>query len=380
MERNAELQKLFQKFISNSISPSEYLLLLAYFEEESDQVRELIIKQMEEDSVEVDQLELHRTLSKVDSMLKDKISAKQRKPTWLRKLYPYMAAAVVLVVGFVIYQYSVYQKEGIAHFANVESEEIAPGTNKATIIMSDGTTYILREDSSGIMNDEQGIRYGNGNLITETDETVMLQLTTPIGGKYTAVLADGTKVWLNAESSITYPSKFDEDTRRVKVSGEVFFEVAKHDRRKFIAEIDRGGHIEVLGTHFNINAYPDLDYIRTTLLEGAVRVFDRENKFLELKPGQQALQSEGEMEVKLVNTDIVTAWKNDLFNFEGLGFREVMRQMERWYDIEVIYENTPPNFGFYGELSRKNSLQDILEAFIDSGIKTRVEGRKLYIN
>jgi ferric-dicitrate binding protein FerR (iron transport regulator) len=186
---------------------------------------------------------------------------------------------------------------------------------------------------------------------------------------------------LNSASSITYPTAFVGNQRNVKITGEVYFEVAKNPKMPFKVRINDQSEVEVLGTHFNINAYQDESVIKTTLLEGAVKI-TKGSEVAFIDPGQQAQVAPME-KIKIVkdaDIDKVMAWKNGLFNFEGLGIEEVMRQLSRWYDIDIVYEEGVPNIKFVGELSKNVTLTDLLSGLNGIGVHFKIEqGRRLVI-
>jgi ferric-dicitrate binding protein FerR (iron transport regulator) len=222
----------------------------------------------------------------------------------------------------------------------------------------------------------------------KTTETVYNTMTTPRGRQFQLTLPDGTMVWLNAASSIRYPTVFTGTERQVEITGEAYFEVTKNIKMPFRVRVDDRADIEVLGTHFNVNAYENEKTLNTTLLEGSIRVLtvsgeQTSRKMTDgviLKPGQQA-QLRTELHV-FNNTDIdkVMAWKNGAFNFEDLPLEEAMRQLERWYDIKVKYENGVPDIRFGGKIGRDVSLADLLQILAGTKLKFRIEkGRELII-
>ena len=211
-------------------------------------------------------------------------------------------------------------------------------------------------------------------------------LSTPRGGQYRLVLPDGSQVWLNAASSIRYPTAFTGTERKVEVSGEVYFEVTKNAAMPFRVVVNRRKgepdpmEIEVLGTQFNVNAYTDEDVIRTTLLEGAVKV-KKGVKGGILQPGQQAqCKEDGEMRwVPDADVEKVVAWKNGVFEFRDENLQAVMRQISRWYDVEVVYEGAIPTDGFTGRFSRNTSLSGVLSILRLSDIRLTVENKKIIV-
>jgi len=269
-----------------------------------------------------------------------------------------------------------------------KTDNILPGTNKAILTLSDGSSITLDSAASGaiaqqgnasivkLANDE--IRYEQKGL--SQGEIMMNTMSTPRGGQYKLVLPDGTKVWLNAASSISYPAVFIGDERRIEVSGEVYLEVAQNENKPFIAGLKGGLTVQVLGTSFNINAYADDGEIKTTLVEGRVKVSGGNSVML--KPGQQAIQLSNTGALTLIpeaNLEKVLAWKNGMFDFTDLDFKLAMKDIERWYNIEVKYEGSIPVFKLKGKMDKGVQLSD-LKRFIEGfGLQVRLEGRTLTI-
>jgi ferric-dicitrate binding protein FerR (iron transport regulator) len=224
-------------------------------------------------------------------------------------------------------------------------------------------------------------------------EMLFNTMSTPRGRQFRLMLPDGTRVWLNSASSLRYPTVFAGKERQVEVTGEAYFEVAENAQMPFRVKVVGRAAIEVLGTQFNVNAYGNIQMLRTTLLEGSVRVQDiseEAGKGVVLKPGQQAVISTAHaantagrqniMVADHVDTDKVLAWKKGLFNFDGMSLQEAMQQLERWYDIEVVYENGIPEIPFGGEISRNVSLEGLLKMLAGADLSFRIEkDRKLII-
>lgn len=263
--------------------------------------------------------------------------------------------------------------------------DIPPGGNKAVLTLSDGTTITLDSAADGVLA-QQGAssieKRDKGEIVYHVkglpDGKIMTNtMTTPRGGQYHMVLSDGTKVWLNASSSITYPTAFTGAARNISVSGEAYFEVAKDPAKPFTVDIEGRSSVRVLGTSFNINSYANEGSIKTTLFQGSVQV----NASVTLRPGQQVIQAVGNPLVvsSHIDLDQVMAWKNGLFDLEGADVRTVMRQIERWYDITVRYEGKVADIHFRGKLDRGVSLSGIMKILPELGIRSRLEGRTLII-
>ncbi len=301
-----------------------------------------------------------------------------------------VAAVVVLAIGLGIYQFtkSAAPKQLAIQLPAVTPESsIQPGGNKAMLTLADGSIVSLSDLQNGVVANQGGtnvVKLANGELAYESvqDQSASVgfnTIVTPRGGKYRLTLPDGSKVWMNAESTLRYPTSFSGDTRDVQLTGEAYFEIAHNPARPFIVEV-KDLKVEVLGTHFNIMAYTNEPAIATTLVEGSVRV-SSPTRVLQLKPGLQALQeNNGNMKlVEKVDLQQVLAWKNDYFQFDGDRFDRMMRQIERWYDVSVVYEGTVPNRKFGGKISRSSPLTDVLKALEWSDIKFRVTGKTITV-
>lgn len=259
--------------------------------------------------------------------------------------------------------------------------DIAPGGNKAALTLADGSVIALDDANIGELA-RQGnariVKLANGQLSytvlnAESDEIFYNTMTTPRGGQYQLTLPDGTGVWLNASSSITYPSAFTGDQRKVTINGEAYFEVAPDKTKPFLVAVNETV-VEVLGTHFNVNAYPDESSIKTTLLEGAVKVISG-GRLQKLSPGQQA-QAYPKGEIKLIrNADIdqAVAWKNGLFYFNNADLQTVMKQLARWYNVEVSYAGEIPKGEFSGKIGRSLTLSQVLKVLAQARVKFNIE-------
>lgn len=283
-----------------------------------------------------------------------------------------VAASAVFMLGlatyFLLFDKNVKNAEtGTATQQPRFKNDIPPGGNKAILTLADGSTIILDSASNGSLT-KQGaskiIKLANGELVykagSQYTEMVYNKISTPKGGQYRLTLADGSKVWLNAASSLRYPASFSGGERKVELTGEAYFEVAKNTTMPFKVKA-AGMEVRVLGTHFNINAYDDEATIKTTLLEGAVKI-TKGNKVQPLSPGQQAeINPAGEIKLLLsADTEETMAWKNGQFVFTGNDIQSVMRQLEKWYDIDVAYSGALTREEFVGIISRNVNISQIL--------------------
>jgi transmembrane sensor len=282
--------------------------------------------------------------------------------------------------------------------------DVEPGSKGAVLTLSNGKQIVLDSMGSGVIAVQGNVQVvsRNGKLVYNgeggTPGTVQYNtVVTPRARQYQLVLSDGTNVWLNAASSIRYPAVFDPNMRVVEITGEAYFEVAQlyvsnagtnkdpGAKVPFIVKIkaegEEQGQVEVLGTHFNINSYDDESAVKTTLLEGRVRIKNAGNELL-LHPGNQSqLNRNGVIRV-VGNADIeaTIAWKNGLFSFDKTDIKTVMNQLARWYDIEVSYENgNVPNESFWGDIQRSVKLSTILKAFEKTGVRFSIDGKKVTV-
>lgn len=303
------------------------------------------------------------------------------------------AAAILLLLGGSIYFYTTStknEKPGI-----VQHQNIFPGTNKAMLTLSDGTVIPLDSAANGAIA-QQGnaavIKLANGEIRYDVKgiaegKMMMNTMSTPNGGQYNLVLPDGSKVWLNAASFIIYPAVFAGSERTIKVSGEVYMEIAKDKNRPFLVDVNGKSTVQVLGTSFNINAYTNEGKIKTTLVDGSVRVInlkksDRHTgQGVTLHPGQQAVIDNCTEEISMLpaSIDQVLAWKNGFINFESGSIQEIMRQIERWYDVDVKFEGPLPAASIGGRMDRGVQIADLMEFLNNVGIRSRLEGRTLIL-
>jgi ferric-dicitrate binding protein FerR (iron transport regulator) len=317
---------------------------------------------------------------------------KKPGPLYRKMLVRYVAVAAVLVAVTGIYLVWRYAENRHPAVPKQQARVITPGGYHAVLTLADGSEIQLDTASTGWTKQQDGVQIrkkDSGQLVytpvipgSNPGSTVFYNtLTTPRGGQYQLLLPDGTKVWLNAASTLKYPTTFNGKERCVELTGEGYFEVASGTGGKSAPFCVKTGTatIAVLGTHFNIMAYADEATLNTTLLKGKVKVISSQGSSL-LRPGEQArLQQNGSLTVVPADIEEVTAWKNGLFVFRGADIRMVMRQLSRWYDIEVVYEGPAKQHRFSGEFYRSYSWQQMLSILRGSAIRFRVEGRKLII-
>jgi transmembrane sensor len=301
-----------------------------------------------------------------------------------RKWWSYAAAAILLffMAGYYLLNNTKIQPPVAAQPAK---KDIPAGRQGAILTLSNGQRIVLDSAGNGEVTRDAGVRVirkgGELSYGGNTNEILYNQVVTPKGRKWQLTLSDGTKVWLNAASSVRYPISFVGKERIVEVSGETYWEVAPDKNRPFKISIAGKGKIEVLGTHFDVNAYDDEDAIRTTLLEGSVKVIRGGNSRL-LSPGQQALLDKGTDDIKVINDaniDEVMAWRNGRFIFSDMDLKTIMRQLTRWYDVDVLYEGKVPEIRVGGIIHNDVYLSTVMEFLGENGVHYKIEGKKITI-
>lgn len=336
--------------------------------------------------------DLYGSREELEMVMKKNIWKRARieKPFIRMKWIRWVAAAAIIAVfstaSFIIFR----NRDTDTSTATLQTQkerfknDVAPGQEGAILTLSNGKTIVLDNADNGSLA-QQGsteVIKKNGQVVYanqgSSSEVFYNTMTTPKGRQYSLVLADGSKVWLNAASSITFPTAFEGNERRVSITGEAYFEIAHNAKMPFIVQKGEMS-IQVLGTHFNVNSYDDENSINVTLLEGLVKMTKGNVNSL-IKPGQQArLQNEG---IKLINNadiNAIMAWKNGLFVFDGTDIGALMRQLSRWYDVDVVYDKKINDL-FYAEIPRNTKLSDVLKALELTGqVKFEINGKKIIV-
>lgn len=313
----------------------------------------------------------------------------KRRNTW--KYVAAAAAVVVLAINVVVFTSRKEEKE-----APVAKTAVAPQQNDvdapeavyASITLANGDKLAINGSANGklasqgkteVIKTKDGLIVYKAETVGISGETQLNTLTNPKGSNVIGiVLQDGSKVWLNAESSLTYPVAFTGNDRKVTIDGEAYFEVAKNKRKPFKV-LHNGMEVRVLGTHFNVSAYAGEEVSHVTLLEGSVKVSNGKASGI-LKPGQRARINNNRVDVETnINPDRSVAWKNGYFSFDKADVTEVMNQISRWYNVQVKYEGPIPDEEFGGELRRNSKLSSVLKILNMSGVKFRVEGNTVTV-
>jgi ferric-dicitrate binding protein FerR (iron transport regulator) len=376
------LQQLATKVLAGKASEEEQLFLEEYFnvfDKESG---------IENEITEAELNNLRQViLERIHNHIKERRTSQRLVFAGWRRLA--VAALLLLIAGVaVILLTSKEHQRNIAQIPR-QGKEILPGGNKATLTLGDGSTILLDNMKADSLVKQDGIlvtKSSDGLLVYSVkseggaaDAVAYNTITTPRGGQYQVVLPDGTRAWLNAASSIYFPTRFEQKQRSVAITGEVYFEVAHNAAQPFVVTVDET-RIQVLGTHFNVMAYPNEDALKTTLAEGSVRITKAGSSAV-LKPGQQLQANDRQFKV-VENIDVAAelAWKDGLFNFKNAGIEEVMKQVERWYNVNVQYAGNIPAKQFTGMIPRASTLSELMEmlSFYDD-VKCVVHGNTITI-
>lgn len=299
----------------------------------------------------------------------------------LRKWIPYAAVLLLTIIAsFFLFRH----QQTPVHEPAITAEDIMPGGNRATLTLSDGRTIDLNADQSGIVVGN-GITYLDGSTITDhtssgshqTEDFENLVLKTPLGGNYQIVLPDGSEVWLNASSTLVYPAQFSTEKRIVQLEGEAYFDVKpwRVKGKDVPFEVRSNGQaVHVLGTAFNVSAYGEEPQTITTLVSGHVEVINlASNNSHRIIPGQQAVLQDSQMKVDEADISKAIAWKDNRFSFDGKTFKQIMREMARWYNLTVEYEGEVPTDQFTGDAYKTEKLATVLRFLESSDIQYRVE-------
>ncbi|HVW95112.1 MAG TPA: FecR domain-containing protein [Mucilaginibacter sp.] len=310
-------------------------------------------------------------------------------PAWV------FAAAALLLLAFGVIWYRIetsspVKQQLLSKNNHKLKNDIGPGGNKAVLTLANGNKINLNDVKNGVLgNQGQSIikKDSDGRVTYETTtgkhsdaSMVFNTITIPNGGQYRLTLSDGSKVWLNAASSITFPVAFSKNERKVTVTGEAYFEVAKNKKWPFIV-IAGKQTVQVLGTHFDVNAYADENTIKTTLVEGSVKVSVGTETAI-LKPEEQSVVSDrytGKIAIQTVDTDDVLAWTTGNFQFERAEISSIMREAARWYDVEIKYDGEVPHRIFTGSISRNVNLSELLNMLKYTGINFKIEGNTIIV-
>ncbi|RQO74664.1 hypothetical protein DBR43_04565 [Pedobacter sp. KBW06] len=371
-----DVQRLIDKYLAGNASPEETGMLESWYTQNAHQNTELDYPQ---DLLAKKEKGLHEILAL------EQLHSEPRVKHWK---WPRIAAAAAIVIGLSTFLYLNIRKSGQTdQLIAAQVKDIAPGKNTATLTLANGKKILLSNAVNGELAKESGVvitKTAEGQLIYEIRDqqagssTEMNTLSTANGEQYRLLLPDGTSVWLNAASSLKFPSSFSGlAQRRVELTGEGYFEVKKDQSHTFVVS-SGAQEIEVLGTHFNVNAYADEHSIKTTLLEGSVKI----NKHTVLKPGEQSSYLEsGSLLLKQVDVEEAISWKEGYFRFDKKDLRSIMRNISRWYDVEIVYKDPRlEKLSFSGTVSRYSNVSKILEILeLSKEVRFILEERRIIV-
>jgi transmembrane sensor len=383
--KNREAKKLLDKYKSATVTQDEKAYLDSWYINEAKSKNKAINHEL---------MQAH-----LDEVW-EKLPGKGHEKSSIRHLMikGAVAATVLLLLATGLLFYYRYSSKLPVFYANKHSrQDIPPGRNRAILVLANGKKIDLDAIKKGAVVHQNGLtitKANNGQLIyaASVSEGQSLQkelsfntIETPKGGCYSIILPDGTTVWLNAASALKYPIQFSNRERRVELTGEGYFEVA-HDKTKPFKVITSTQEIEVLGTHFNVNAYTDENETKTTLLEGSVKLKTKQaenivQRSVVLKPGQQSSLNNTGLEVTEVNVDDAIAWQKGYFKFNRESIQNIMRKLSRWYNIEVVFETKKdPLLLFGGKISQTKNLQAVLQIIEETGnVHFSIEGRRVIV-
>lgn len=384
---------LLTRYLNNECTPEELSEIMNYLsDEQSDPLLLSVLRDnVNEPSLCSENISEEASGRILDELLKT-AQATAVVPFYKRAKYYKTAAAMIAVAIGLFYLPGIHKKEQMKSVAQTDysnrfKNDVAPGSNKATLILGDGSTIDLDEAHNGTVTKQGDVEvvksgdklsYKTGN--STADKIVYNTIVTPRGGQYQLQLPDGTMVWLNAATTLRFPAAFVGNERHVEIEGEAYFEVAQNIKKPFTVGV-HNGEVQVLGTHFNIMAYSEEGAINTTLLQGCVK-FRTSTDSSVLKPGQQSqLSYDGKIKInKCADMDAVMAWKNGAINFCNADLKTVMRQLSRWYDVDIDYQNTSFKQHFVGELPRSLTLIDVLKALeLTGNLHFAIEGKKVVV-
>lgn len=356
---------LIDKYLNGTATTAEQQLIEEYYKRLDAKGKTLLNKEQEN---ALKQLMLHNILKHTQHQapVVSLTNRTAKRNFWLQTA----AASFILLLSAGLYFYKRTEPVTIASDKKEIPVDIPAGGNAATLTLADGTRIILDDAKNGVLASEGNtsvkktkdglLVYDLSNLNTSLNSKLSYNtISTPNGGQYQVILPDGTKVWLNAGSSLTFPTTFSANERKVKMEGEAYFEVARNKSAPFRVET-MGQTVEVLGTHFNVMAYHDESSVQTTLLEGSVRVIKNKKSRI-IVPGEQARVKGDEISVTTEDTKAVTAWKDGFFVFKSENLPSIMRKISRWYNAKIEYEGNVSNKSFGGKISRSRNISEVLE-------------------
>jgi hypothetical protein len=381
------ISDLLEKLVTGTITLSEERELDAWYSEciQSDLMEGADVRALNKREKKRLRRKIYTALSKqVDGKTPGKVVPFYPKQTFTRKIAVVAFVLILALGGLLVYNNTGVKKPAVYVSKDIPKQDIVPGHNGATLHLSNGKTIDLDTAKDGVIADQNGVQIvkknGKLNYVGKTDDVIYNDIVTTRGQQWQLELSDGTKVWLNAASSIHYPLSFKGKERIVKITGEAYFEVVHNEAQPFKIQV---GNIQIedIGTELNVNAYTDEPSLKTTLVNGSIKVSTGNESKL-LTPGQQAitLKENNSIQVKKeVNVDEVISWKNGQIQFENESLQTIMRQISRWYDVDITYDGDIPHKIFTGAISRKSDLSELLRILKFEGVHFTLEGRTIVV-
>lgn len=384
-----EYIELYEKFLSGKCTPEEIKLIGEYKDEFE------LLKTPWEPKILGNRKDIKKKIKNdINNRMKYSPSVKRNTITEWYKIAAILVAFIMISTYFLLQHFQT-NKQNIAQMSSDSNlEAVNEGTkladNMATLILADGSTLQLENENDGLLSILEGVSVtkvkqklvfdSSNQLLARGGKKSVNKLIVPYGGHFQLVLTDGTKVWLNSGSDISFPVPFTADDREVIINGEAYFEVAHEKDRPFIVHA-LNTRIDVLGTHFNIKAYGDENQIHTTLLLGSVQV-TKHSRNVVLKPGQKSVTSNDDSKIVVVEADLreALAWKTGVFVFNNASLSDIMRQISRLYDVEIEFRNDTENLKITGEVTRFHSVEKVLEMLELTGVvKFKLERRRIIV-
>ncbi|MFT3747837.1 MAG: FecR domain-containing protein [Agriterribacter sp.] len=378
------IQALIQKSLDGSITMEEKAMLDEWYYTFSPEEMVMLSEETENNIGK-------RIKSRLDDyIVYERMVTKHKRQSVLLRAAVMVSLVSVSCLLYYFIANSSSEKKTIQKVAEIKAvKDVSPGGTKAMLTLGDGSTIVLDSSSNGqlgiqgntkvIKLDDGQLKYQKGKSGDNNKIIVYNTITTPRGGQYQVVLADGSMVWLNASSALKFPTEFRDSLREVEITGEAYFEVAHNALKPFRVKV-RNMYVNVLGTNFNVMAYDDEASINTTLLKGSLKVSSGENSKL-IKPGQQAkLNNTGNFQL-ITDADVeeAVAWKNGKFSFNSADIKTIMRQVERWYDVDVVFEREG-DLHFTGELSRFVNVSQLLRKLeLTNEVHFRIEKGRITV-
>ncbi|MGE8426307.1 MAG: FecR family protein [Sphingobacterium sp.] len=382
MEQN--IKQLFDKYVAGSASKAEIQQLYDYFETtgNSHELDKLIENYLRSENEHTSTITDDKVIQLVNNTWANVQAAMPPPPEHKRKAIPLKwiaAVAAILVIGMTITFVLWNNNPDEPKLTSIYGGDVLPGTNKATLTLSNGKRFELKDSKSGVNIEGNSISYEDGETITATDEVLQATIQVPNGGIYSIKLADGTRVQLNSGSTFSYPTQFKGVYRLVQLTGEGYFEVSHNPNMPFKVRSSEQV-LTVLGTHFNVQAYNN-EPIETTLLEGKVLVQATTSKGSAiLAPNQLARFTKGKFNLKNVNAKDYIGWTKNLFVFNDLTLGQIFRHLERWYDVDIDYPASISEEQFMMEIPKDRKLSEILEAISTLGeLSFKIQGRRITV-